>query len=116
MAQRDPLLPILDMIEHAREAIALVHGKTRDTVEKDRILTLALTRLLEVVGEAAARVPPEIRAAHPAVPWSAIVGMRNRLIHAYDDVDFGIFWRILSVDLPDLVPALERIAQEHQKA
>ena len=68
MAQRDPLVPILDMIGHAREAIALVDGRPREAVEKDRVLTLALTRLLEVVGEAASRVPAETRAAHPTVP------------------------------------------------
>lgn len=70
MAQRDPLVPILDMLEHAREAIALVAGRSRGEVEKDRILTLALTRLLEIVGEAASRVPAEVRANYPAIPWT----------------------------------------------
>lgn len=114
MARRDPLVPILDMLEHAREATALVAGKSRRDVEQDRILTLALTRLLEIVGEAAGRVPPDVRAAHPAIPWTAIVGMRNRLIHAYDSVDFGILWRVLSHDLPALVPLLEEIARESE--
>lgn len=104
------------MLEHAREAAALIAGKTRQEVEKDRILTLALTRLLEFVGEAASRVPPDVRATHPDIPGTAIVGLRNRLIHAYDNVDFGIFWKVLSHDLPALVPLLVEIAREQDSS
>jgi len=65
-------------------------------------------RLLEVVGEAAARVSPATQSRIPDVPWPQIVGMRNRLIHGYDDVDFAILWEIVAVDLLKLVPAVEQ--------
>ncbi len=79
----------------------------RDPGASDRVLSLALVRLLEIVGEAARRVSDETREAHPEVPWSQIVGLRNRLIHGYDSVDLEILWRILSDDLPRLIEALE---------
>ena len=87
----------------------MVSGKTREDLDTDRKLNLALVRLLEIVGEAASRTPPEERAQHPQIPWSQIVGLRNRLIHGYDSVDLDILWQILTVDLPALIDALEQI-------
>ena len=72
----------------------------------DRLLALALVRLLEIIGEAAARVPAEERARRPGVPWSSIVSLRNRLIHGYDDIDHDIVWEVVTTDLPALVSAL----------
>lgn len=64
--------------------------------------------LLEIIGEAASRVPAEQRLQHPDIPWPEIVGLRNRLIHGYDSVDFEILWQIVSDDLPPLIAALEK--------
>ena len=85
----------------------MVRGRTRAQLDSDRQLNLSLVRLLEIVGEAAGRVPAEDRASHPDIPWAEIVGLRNRLIHGYDSVDFDILWLIVSDDLPPLVAALE---------
>jgi uncharacterized protein with HEPN domain len=93
----------------AREAMALAGGKVRADLDRDRLLNLALVRLLEIVGEAAARVTPALRGSHPEVPWPQIVGLRNRLIHGYDSVDFDILWAILTGDLPPLVAALDAL-------
>jgi uncharacterized protein with HEPN domain len=71
-------------------------------------LNLSLVRLLEIVGEAASRMPLEERIRYPDIPWAEIVGLRNRLIHGYDSVDFDILWQILSKDLPPLIEALEK--------
>ncbi len=94
---------LLHMLDHAREATRLVEGRTRPDLDADRVLSLALVRLLEIVGEAAANVSPEARTRHPAIPWSEVVGLRNRLIHGYDSVDLDILWRIVESDLPVLV-------------
>lgn len=72
-------------------------------------MNLALVRLLEIVGEAARRVPDETRHRYPEIPWIRIIGLRNRLIHGYDTVDFDILWQILIEDLPPLVVQLEDI-------
>jgi uncharacterized protein with HEPN domain len=75
------------MLKHAREAITLTRGKTRAGLDNDRLLSLALVRLLEIVGEAAGRVSEAECALHPEIPWPQIIGLRNRLIHGYDAVD-----------------------------
>jgi uncharacterized protein with HEPN domain len=100
------------MLEHAREAMQLVAGRDRSDLDTDRILSLALVRLLEIVGEAAARVSSEARARHPAIPWSEIVSLRNRLIHGYDAVDMDVLWSIVNTDLPTLVRGLA-VEEEH---
>jgi len=97
------------MLDHTREAMVLVQGKTRADLDSDRLLNLALVRLLEIVGEAANRIPEEERARHAEIPWPQIVSLRNRLIHGYDSVDFDILWQIVTEDLPPLIASLERI-------
>jgi uncharacterized protein with HEPN domain len=71
------------MRDHAREAVNLLRGKTREGLESDRILGLAVVRLLEILGEAANRVPAQERSRLPQIPWREIISLRNRLIHAY---------------------------------
>jgi uncharacterized protein with HEPN domain len=95
------------MLDHASEAVRLGAGRTRADLDADRTFSLAMTRLLEIVGEAAARVSPSARERHPQIPWSAIAGLRNRLIHAYDAVDFDVLWDIVENDLPALIPQLQ---------
>jgi uncharacterized protein with HEPN domain len=83
------------MLDHAREAVAMAQGRTRADLNTDRMLELALTRLVTIVGEAATRVQPATRQKMPNVSWSQIVGLRNRLIHGYDAVDLDILWDIV---------------------
>ena len=97
------------MLDHAREAVSLVQGKNRADLDQDRLLNLALVRLLEIIGEAANRVPKEDQLRHPQIPWSQIVSLRNRLIQGYDSVDFDILWQIVTHDLPSLISALEEM-------
>ena len=100
------------MLDHAREARAIVQGRTRTDLDRDRLLNLALVRLLEIVGEAANRVSSAGRADHPDIPWTEVVGLRNRLIHGYDQVDFDILWQIVTGDLPPLIEGLEKAMGE----
>jgi len=109
MSKRDPLVFYRHMLDHAREATALVQGKTRADLDSDRLLNLALVRLLEIIGEAANRIPEEEQARHPEIPWPQIVSLRNRLIHGYDSVDFDILWQFVIEDLPPLITSLETI-------
>jgi uncharacterized protein with HEPN domain len=95
------------MLDDAREAVAMVRGRTRRELDTDRQLNLSLVRLLEIVGEAAGRLPAEERVRHPGIAWAEIVGLRNRLIHGYDSVDYDILWQIVSNDLPPLIAALK---------
>jgi uncharacterized protein with HEPN domain len=73
------------------------------------MFALAITRLIEIIGEASARVSTEFQQRHPEVAWSQIISTRNRLIHGYDQVDFDILWDILSQDLEPLIRQLQAI-------
>src|SRR5437016_727637 len=110
MSRNESTVRLRHMLDHSKEAIALARQKTRADLDSDRMLNLALVRLLEIVGEAASRTPPDERARYEQIPWNEIVGLRNRLIHGYDAVDFDIVWQIVRRDLPVLVVAvLEKI-------
>lgn len=108
MSWRDSELPLHQMLDHAREAMILSKGKSLEDLASDRVLCLAIVRLLEIVGEAATRVPKEERSRRPEVPWTQIISLRNRLIHGYDAIDYEILWHILNRDLAELVLSLER--------
>ena len=76
------------------------------------MLSFALARLVELVGEAANQVEKETRDRYPQIPWSQIIGMRHRLIHEYDKLDQDILWDTIKHDLPLLVAELEKILRE----
>ena len=97
------------MLDSAREALSFASGKTRQDLDRDRVLVLALVKSIEIIGEAATKVSDETRALAPAIPWPAVVTMRHRLIHAYYDMDLDRVWDTLTTDLPTLVAALEKI-------
>lgn len=109
MTRHDDVIRLRHMLDHSREAVALLKGKTRAELADSRLLQLGLVRLVEIVGEAGARVSKEERAKHPQIPWDDVVGMRNRLIHGYDTVDLDILWDTVKDDLPRLIEALERV-------
>jgi uncharacterized protein with HEPN domain len=96
------------MLEHSREAVALVQGRVREDLDRDRVLCLALVQLVQIVGEAAGTVSGAARARYSAVPWREIAGLRNRLVHGYDAIDYDILWRVLTEDLAKLIPLLEK--------
>lgn len=95
------------MLDHAREAAEMCRGRRRVDLDADRMFNLALVRLLEVVGEAANRVSRERQSRIGGVPWAEVIGLRNRIIHGYDQVDFDILWVVVEQDLPPLIRVLE---------
>ena len=109
MSQHETATRLRHMLDHTREAMIMIQDKSRADLETDRKLNLALVRLLEIVGEAASRIPTDERSKYPEIPWAEIVSLRNRLIHGYDTVDFDIMWQILTHDLPRLVADLEKL-------
>jgi len=100
---------LLDILEAAKLALEYVGDKTREEFFGDLQCQDAVIRRLEIIGEAARRISEETQAAHPDLPWSDMVGMRNIMIHEYDDVDLVIVWETVNNDLPPLIDALERI-------
>lgn len=101
-----------DMLNAAQKALSFAEGRSRQDLDSNEMLALALVRLLEVIGEAARFVPDEIKANHPEVQWREIAATRNRLIHGYFSVDLDIVWAIIQNDLPPLVEHLETMVRE----
>jgi uncharacterized protein with HEPN domain len=102
----DDAIRIRHMIEAAETARQFVVGRQRSDLDENRMLLFALVRAIEVIGEAASKVSLETPTATPSVSWPAIVAMRNRLVHAYFDIDREILWRTVSEEIPALVSLL----------
>jgi len=103
----DDLIRLRHMLEAAEEISRFIDGKEFPDFEKERMLSLSVIKALEIVGEAAGRVSETTRKALPEIPWTDIVGMRNRLIHGYFDVNLQIVWKTVQTDLPPLIQSLE---------
>lgn len=103
---RDPQY-LLDIVEAAKLAVRYVAGKTQEEFLHDTLCQDAVIRRLEIIGEAARRLSPEARTSLPELTWNAMIGMRNLLIHEYDDVDLSIVWDTVRIGLPALINAIE---------
>jgi uncharacterized protein with HEPN domain len=97
---------LLHMTEAAEAAVRFVAGRQRDELDTDQMLQFAVVRAVEVMGEAANKVSQEIRDTYPEIPWKSIVGMRNRLVHAYFDIDTEMVWQTLQTELPAVLRQL----------
>ena len=115
MTRRDDTAFLVDMLNHAREAVELMEDASSKGFVIDRVTELALRKLVEVVGEAANRVSPATRQRQPEIAWSQIIGARNRLVHGYDTVSMSILRDIVQNDLPPLVEQLMSIVEEGRR-
>jgi uncharacterized protein with HEPN domain len=98
-----------DMRDHAETAQAFVGAMSWDEFRADTKTIFALARAIEIVGEAARRIPEDVRQAYPAIPWREIIGMRNVLAHNYDGADPRIIYDTATLFLPELVERLSAI-------
>jgi len=108
----DDNVRIRHILDAAREAIVFSQGRSRADLNSDRQLNLSLVRLLEIIGEAARGISTEFRQAHPDLPWKSMVGIRDRLIHAYFDINLDVVWETVTDDLPSLIGQLEKIVAD----
>ena len=109
MTQHEDRVRLRHMLDYSRKAGAMIEGRTREDLDRDEMLCLALTRVVEVIGEAATRVSQAGQQQHGQIPWPEIIGLRNRLVHGYDAVDVDILWDIVQQDLPPLIEQLQAI-------
>lgn len=113
---KDDRVRILHMLDAAKDAVDFARGRDRTDLDRSRLLSLGLLKCMEIVGEAAARVGPDTRERFPSIPWVDIVGMRNRLVHAYFDIDLDLVWETLTKDLPPLIEEMKRILAAEPEA
>ena len=109
MSRHDDSVSLRQMLDHACEAVVMVQPYTRTDLNSNRMLSLALIQLAQIDGEAANRVSKAERERHTEIPWGQIIGLRNRLAHGYDSINFDILWEVLTVDLPALIAMVEKI-------
>ncbi len=112
--RKDDLIRLRHMLDAAREAALFARGKTRSSLETNRMLILSIVKDLEIIGEAASKMTNETREEFPQIPWMNIISMRNRLIHAYFDINLDIVWKTVVEDLPPLIAELEKIAPDDE--
>lgn len=107
--RKDELIRILHMLDAARHAVTFADGKGRTDLDQNLMFRFALVRAVEVIGEAVSKVSRNTQERFSEIPWPRIIGMRHRLIHGYDEINQDILWETVTVALPPLVRALERI-------
>lgn len=100
-----------DMLENAQRAIHFTRGMDFDAFVKDDKTVYAVIRAVEIIGEAAAKIPEEVRAKYPNVPWREVKGMRNKLVHNYFGINMEVIWQTIHEDLPELIEALQSISR-----
>jgi uncharacterized protein with HEPN domain len=98
-----------DMNRFAHRAVSYCASLDRETFDADQLVQDAVLRNIELIGEAATRIPEAIRLAHPEIPWREIIAMRNQLIHAYLGVDLDVVWDVIQVELPFLILQLKTV-------
>jgi uncharacterized protein with HEPN domain len=107
--KRNDLIRLRHMLDAAKEARGFTINRRREDLDRDRQLAWALVKAVEIIGEAAGQLSEEVKAEIPALPWPKIIGMRNRLVHAYFDINLDILWRTITEGLPPIVAELERV-------
>ncbi len=110
---RDPLVYIDDILDAMEKAQAFTAGIDYARFEDDVRTVYAVIRALEIIGEAVKRLPADFRERYPSIPWKDMAGMRDKIIHGYDEVDLRIVWKVVKEDIPALKPRLQQILREH---
>lgn len=111
MTKVDDTTRLHHMLDAAKEAVEFAENQYLEALYIDRKLALSLTKLVEIIGEAASKVTQETRQQYSTLPWQFMIGIRNRLTHGYFDIDWSILWETVNRDLPPLIEELEAILQ-----
>ena len=107
MTKIDDLTRLKHIKQAIVEAVCFTKGRNRQDLEQERMLSLALVKLIEIIGEAANKISDEKQNQYSQIPWRRMIGMRNRLTHAYFEVDLDIVWQVINQDLPNILPQIE---------
>lgn len=114
-APRDPVDHLQDILDTARKAEGFLEGLAFEQFRGDEQKVFAVTRAIEIIGEAARRIPPEVRERHPKVPWSRMAAMRDKLVPDDPSVDTRVLWDTVREDLPPLREAIARVLEGEEE-
>lgn len=112
MSSRDPTLTLRQILDFSDEIVGLIGSRIREDLDANREFCRALERCVELIGEAATRLPAEWRASHPEIPWQQIIAMRNVMIHGYDIVVADVLWDVATQDVPRLQKTISVLLNE----
>ena len=112
MSRHDPRVTLRQVADHARRAQELCAQNTLTEVLADWLKRTAFERIMEVLGEAVKRLPPELTAQYPAVDWRGIAGMRDRVSHGYDAIDYELLWQSVETRVPGLLVTVEQMLKD----
>ncbi len=112
MSERDVKLFLCDILEAISKIEKFVEGMDYDSFVQDEKTRDAVVRNLEIIGEAAKNLPDEFKKEHSGIPWKAMAGMRDKLIHAYFGVSVSIVWETVKNDLPALKRQVKHLLDE----
>lgn len=104
-----------DILDGMNKAEILLQGVSYSQFEADFRINFAVVRALEIIGEAAKRLPEDLRHQYPNIPWKGMAGMRDRIIHGYDNVDLQIVWDVIKHDIPQIKPKIEQILIDYKE-
>ena len=107
MTRRNPMVYVFHMMDYSHDAIDMAQRHSRADMDNNTMLRLALIKPVETIGEAASRVPEDLRSRYPEIPWHETRALRNRLVHEYDRVNLDTLWDIVQNHIPPLIEQLE---------
>ena len=103
-----------DILDAMDKAEILLEDVTYNQFESDFRINFAVVRALEIIGEATKRLPMDLRRQYPRIPWKGMAGMRDRIIHGYDNVDLQIVWDVVKQDIPPVKPQIQLILEDYE--
>jgi uncharacterized protein with HEPN domain len=116
MSKHDPKVTLRQITDYARFAQELCAKNELPQILADWQKRAAFERVMEVLGESVKRLPPELCQSYPAVQWKLIAGMRDRVSHGYDSVDYGTLWDTVHEDIPGLLATVEQMLKDLEKS
>jgi uncharacterized protein with HEPN domain len=103
---------LVDIIESIGKIEKFTHDSSFEDFKSDEKTIFAIIRALEVIGEAAKKIPAEVKRKYSQIPWKKMAGMRDKLIHEYFGVNIKVIWRTIKEDIPELKPKIEKLLSE----